>query len=137
VSTAVIDQLLAAVDEVERICGVNEHLLNDELIERIVKSVARGQHTFVHDIDTGGSPIEARPRIVNVKGLGARLLDTIEPVSSGVKVMTTCARCDLRLPAPELRRLWVPAGALIVEFELCSECADYLDRSFAPVVWRD
>lgn len=130
-----MDQMLAAVDEVDSICGANEHLLNDELIGRIVEFAAKGRHTWQHDFATGGSPIESRPRVFNATALGPRTLDAVvQPDTLNLRV--ACGRCDRRVRSSETRRVWVPAGIAVIELDMCPECVEYLDRDFAPVVWE-
>ncbi|MCH1867066.1 hypothetical protein [Nocardioides sp. CFH 31398] len=123
--------------EVNRLCGGNELLLGDALIGRIVEKAADSRHTFAHDIETSGGPVEVgHVRVLPAhRSFGARRVP--EPdAEQRCGVWTMCDRCDQHHNTRNGRKVWVPAGPAAIEFGLCLVCVDHLNEHFGPVTWR-
>jgi hypothetical protein len=103
----------------------NTIVLEHEWAERSVLA-AIGGHT---PADTMGVPLlrscdpdrEARP-----------LLDVL--VDGRREFRKHCDRCPGTTPTNH--RLWVPAGASVVELVCCNFCRHVLDYEFSGLVWR-
>ncbi|MFJ9317239.1 hypothetical protein ACIRN4_23835 [Pimelobacter simplex] len=136
------DNVAAAVLEVDRLCGDNEHLTNDELIGRIVEFAVNGRQTMQHAIASHHYPLQSDARVIpSHPGKEARPvngLDTDAPITTeGVFVCIACDRCDVDYRSTEARTFLVPAGTAAVEFRVCPACVNDLNENFPPVFWRD
>lgn len=146
-TNSLADQIVDAIREVDAICGNNEHVINDAVINEVVEFAANGRHADSFDLIVGAA-IEPRVRIVTADPDGpARYLN--EPAAY---MIDRCSRCSLHFGPRgrdgeftdhglgerdrSRRTLWMPAGSAIVELVLCKVCADYLDADFSPVEWR-
>ena len=148
--TVVVDQIVAATQEAEFLCGGNSHLAEDECIRELVEFAANGRHTDAFDLLIGDA-IEARVRVLPSDPEASARYAHEPAVPTGKR---GCERCGVPYgPAAERttpdwwddafegrdgtrHTLWVAAGSSVVEIVMCRVCADYLSADFAPVVWR-
>lgn len=132
------DDVVAAVQQVDLLCGGNAHLMEDNLIGRIAEFAANGRFTMVHGIETDNYPLSSEPRILPaVTVFGARHVDGIDTDRPRVNVLTRCDRCDGEYVNTTGRAFLIPAGTAAVEFHVCLMCVDYLNENFGPVHWRE
>ncbi|MCW2767967.1 MAG: hypothetical protein JWO11_3926 [Nocardioides sp.] len=148
--SALADEIVAAAQAGETLCGGNSHLVEDECIRELVEFAANGRHTYDFD-HLVGRPTQAHLRVLPADPeASARYAH--EPAAPNGR--RGCERCGVAY-GPSAERtapdswedpfegrdssrhtVWVPAGSAIVELVLCKACKDYLDASFAPVEWR-
>lgn len=137
--TALADAVVAACREVDLLAGGNAHLLNDDMIGRLVEFAANGRHTFAHQVASGHAPVETRARIVSALPIDdqVRGVDQPGPLRGGVGVATQCVRCQREYVSTTSRTFLVPAGTVAVEFTVCLHCVYELNGDFGPVVWQE
>jgi hypothetical protein len=144
------DQIVAAAQEAETLCGGNSHLTEDECIRELVEFAANGRHTYDFDLLIG-SPAQAQLRVVPANPEASARYPHEPAAPTGKKC---CERCGVAYgPSAESsmpawfdnglegrdgtrHTVWVPAGSVVVELIVCVACVDYLNASFAPVEWR-
>lgn len=123
----VADQMLAAIEEVERVCGANGHLTEDWIVGTLVE-FAQGRLTAQEEIDeTSGVLVRVVPAN---RDYAAEPLDR----EAHPNFIGACDRCQ---EGQASFRIWVPNGASIVSVECCPRCRLHLDANFSPLVWRD
>ena len=114
-----VDQIGARHDDVATLCAGNGHLTTDPLIAHVVEHALRGGQSDTaaeFDVAFGSSVLPFLPRIFRSR--------------SGM-----CSLCAVSLA--DGGRLWVGAGASIVEIGACADCRAEFDRSTSPApVWR-
>jgi hypothetical protein len=130
--TAEVEAILAAIEDSERAWPFNAHLIEDRQVDEAVRTALDGRLTAREEYEL--SDVRVQPQVVPAKTelCAQPLLDTLLR-SEPYKIQSPCDRCHQRVHP--VARLWVPAGASIVELACCAVCRSELDEQYAPV-WR-
>jgi hypothetical protein len=126
-ASPVADQMLAAIEQVEQVCGANAILTEDWIVGTLVE-FAQGRLTAQEEIDEEAG-IAVRVVPAN-RDYAAESLD----LDAHPNLIGPCDRC---MEGQASFRIWVPNGASIVSVECCPRCRLHLDANFSPLVWRD
>lgn len=124
------DQMLAAVDAVERECGMNAMLWEDRILGTVMEFALDGRLTAEEDLAEEAGILA---RIIPCsRDYCAEDLQEDRPIRLG----GPCDRC-MADRVPSVARVYVPAGASIVSVDVCRECRRALDEQFTPIRWHD
>lgn len=130
--TATADELLAVMEDGERLWPWNQWVVNDEQVSDAVRR-AIGNCSITADEETDGPT--PHPRLLMVKP-DLVAVPLIEALTLNVLwyMHPNCDRC--RKPAQPVSRLWVPCSGGVVQVECCAACKHELDRDYSDLVWR-
>lgn len=110
----------------------NEHLINDVRVDHAVR-IALGSAAVTADEETDGARPQPRLLFVDRDYAAMPLMDVM--FNGDVRNMPI--GCDLCLAQVQpTGRLWVPAGASVVELHTCDSCKVEMDADYSPIVWR-
>ena len=121
-----------AIADGEMLWPHNEHLVNDVRVDHAVR-IALASASVTADEETDGARPQPRLILVNSDYAAMPLMDVM--FDNDVRNMPI--GCDLCLAQVQpTGRLWIPAGASVVELHACAPCKAEIDADFGPIVWR-
>ncbi|WP_147394361.1 hypothetical protein [Arthrobacter cheniae] len=137
------DGVLQVIADADEAWPHNDTVVNDPILSELIEMSVNARQTGVYL--PAVVPTEFQVKVVPAGSFAspAEYVGTTQygaPTDTGT---TCCDRCWSRWNvsgqgvhrSEESKTLWVNAGAIIVSFSLCPECADYLDESFGPLVF--
>ncbi len=154
------DQILAAMDHAQRLAWVNAVLHQDERISEAILNSSRGQGVDPHETTGRADLVELvvvrafEPRIdpesgAVIPGPTAHMTDMVSPVDQVVipstgwcfnhsvfEALLAADLEDFEFEMVPVKTLWVPAGAILVQFSLCHGCAERLEAQYGTLDWR-
>ncbi len=154
------DQVLAAMGHAQRLAWVNAILHEDERISEAILNSSRGQGVDPHEVTGRADLVELvvvrafEPTIdpesgAVIPGPTAHMTDMVTPVDQ--VVIQPIGWCfnhsvfdallaedieDAEFQLVPIKTLWVPSGAILVQFSLCHSCADRLEAQYGTLDWR-
>ncbi|MEI2714391.1 MAG: hypothetical protein V9G04_14125 [Nocardioides sp.] len=127
------ENILDAVEDGKRLWPHNSEVVADKRVERAVLAALSIPFEFADDGLPDMPDVNGQTLIVSCKEDNC-VMPVLDAMTNLFVMHHPCDRCALNVQP--CGRLWVNAGATIVEVACCARCVKELNRDFPNIVWR-